>query len=144
MQGVLVDPKQVGEDVRNVSPCFVTQKARAKHKQLEHSNMHGSMVNNIFMVHGEMEAERATLSTVRSSDGGAKRSRAIEEAAMGHSLRDAYASKAQRRGMVAFTGTEAAGYSDVELWKRGKGSVSSQVASASPPAPAPCSSFLPR
>ena len=34
-QGVLVDPKQVKEDVRNVSPCFVVQKARAKHKRLE-------------------------------------------------------------------------------------------------------------
>ena len=39
LQGVLVDPKQVGEDVRNVSPCFVTQKARAKHKQLEHCSL---------------------------------------------------------------------------------------------------------
>ena len=38
-QGVLVDPKQVQEDVRNVSPCFVTQKARAKHKQLEHCSL---------------------------------------------------------------------------------------------------------
>ena len=34
-QGVMVDPKQVQVDVRHVSPCFVTQKARAKHKRLE-------------------------------------------------------------------------------------------------------------
>ena len=34
-QGVMVDPKQVQVDVRHVSSCFVTQKARAKHKRLE-------------------------------------------------------------------------------------------------------------
>ena len=34
-QGVLQDPKEHGVDVRNVSPCFIQQKARAKGKQLE-------------------------------------------------------------------------------------------------------------
>ena len=34
-QGVLCDPKQHGVDIRHVSPCFIQQKARAKHKPLE-------------------------------------------------------------------------------------------------------------
>ena len=33
--GVLVDPKEHGIDIRHVSPCFIQQKARAKHKPLE-------------------------------------------------------------------------------------------------------------
>ena len=35
VQGVLADPKKYGIDVRHVSPCFIQQKARAKHKPLE-------------------------------------------------------------------------------------------------------------
>ena len=34
-QGVLVDPKVHGIDIRHVSPCFIQQKGRAKHKQLD-------------------------------------------------------------------------------------------------------------
>lgn len=34
-QGVLADPIQEKINVRNVSPCFIQQKARAKHKKLE-------------------------------------------------------------------------------------------------------------
>ena len=34
-QGVLVDPKRHNIDIRHVSPCFIQQKARAKHKPLE-------------------------------------------------------------------------------------------------------------
>ena len=34
-QGVLVDPKKHDIDIRHVSPCFIQQKARAKHKQLD-------------------------------------------------------------------------------------------------------------
>ena len=34
-QGVLADPIDHGINVRNVSPCFIQQKARAKHKKLE-------------------------------------------------------------------------------------------------------------
>jgi hypothetical protein len=33
-QGVLVDPKRHGIDIRHVSPCFIQQKGRAKHKPL--------------------------------------------------------------------------------------------------------------
>ena len=35
MQGVLADPIKNNITVRNVSPCFIQQKARAKHKKLE-------------------------------------------------------------------------------------------------------------
>ena len=34
-EGVLADPIDHGINVRNVSPCFIQQKARAKHKKLE-------------------------------------------------------------------------------------------------------------
>ena len=34
-QWVLVDPKEHGIDIRYVSPCFIQQKGRAKHKKLE-------------------------------------------------------------------------------------------------------------
>ena len=34
-QGVLVDPKTHDINIRHVSPCFIQQKARAKHKQLD-------------------------------------------------------------------------------------------------------------
>ena len=34
-QGVLVDPKVHGIAIGHVSPCFIQQKARAKHKQLD-------------------------------------------------------------------------------------------------------------
>ena len=36
-EGVLADPIDHGINVRNVSPCFIQQKARAKHKPLEPS-----------------------------------------------------------------------------------------------------------
>ena len=39
MQGVLADPKQHGVDIRHVSPCFIQQKARAKHKPLENCDL---------------------------------------------------------------------------------------------------------
>jgi hypothetical protein len=38
-QGVLQDPKRHGVDVRHVSPCFIQQKARAKHKPLENCDL---------------------------------------------------------------------------------------------------------
>ena len=38
-QGVLVDPREHGIDIRHVSPCFIQQKARAKHKQLENCDL---------------------------------------------------------------------------------------------------------
>ena len=38
-QGVLVDPQQHNIPIRHVSPSFITQKARAKHKQLEHCSL---------------------------------------------------------------------------------------------------------
>ena len=34
-QGVLVNPKEHGIDIRHVSPCFIQEKGRAKHKKLE-------------------------------------------------------------------------------------------------------------
>ena len=34
-QGVLVDAKEYGIDIRYVSPCFIQQKGPAKHKKLE-------------------------------------------------------------------------------------------------------------
>ena len=34
-QGVLLDPKKNNIDIRHVSPCFIQQKARAKHKPLD-------------------------------------------------------------------------------------------------------------
>ena len=38
-QGVLVDPKKNNIDIRHVSPCFIQQKARAKHKPLDKCDM---------------------------------------------------------------------------------------------------------
>ena len=38
-QGVLADPIKNNINIRNVSPCFIQQKARAKHKKLEDCTM---------------------------------------------------------------------------------------------------------
>ena len=38
-QGVVVEPNQHNVEVRHVSPCFITQKARAKHKPLEQCSL---------------------------------------------------------------------------------------------------------
>ena len=38
-QGVMVDPNQHRVDIKHASPCFITQKARAKHKPLEQCSL---------------------------------------------------------------------------------------------------------
>jgi hypothetical protein len=97
----------------------------SKHKQLEHHNTSAGMVNDMFMLHAQLESERAALthSSARSATGGARRPAARAEAAKGHGLTDAHASKGQRQAMAMLALVEAQRYSAAALFKRGEGSV---------------------
>lgn len=104
----------------------------SKHKQLEQSNMGSRLVDAMFMAHCEMEPEREVLSSsqLRATSGGAKRTRAQEEAAKGKPITGgAYRSKLQRIAMTGLGLKEAGTFTDCEFYQR-KGSVAAQVQEA--------------
>ena len=90
---------------------------------------HAAQVNDMFMAHAQLEKERATLTHVslRSATGGARRPAARAEAAKGHGLSDAHASKGQRQATCVLALAEAGLYANEDLCKRGEGSIASEL-----------------
>ena len=106
--------------------CYVS-----KQKQLRKGhNTTALMVNDVFMVHAQDEALRATLMApeMRSSTGGARRKAALIEMGKGHALTDSTRSMAQRRRMLhIYVVDRLPKYSAARLYSRGKASIATAV-----------------